>query len=243
MKYSEYNSKSKFKGSPAFYIIAACCLLAIGGASWFAAANIAKRSTDKSYGGAKSDISDFSSAESIGEPIASEPKKAENTEKHISSIPYSSSENGSLVKSEPREDNVYCMPIQGEIIKKYNDTELQYSTTYGDMRLHLGIDIACEAGTSVSACGSGKILSVEKSAELGNTVTVEHGNGITAKYASLDDVKLKTGDKVAVGDIIGTVSSVPCECADQSHLHFEVYKDGHPASPLDVLRLGSRQPN
>ena len=49
--------------------------------------------------------------------------------------------------------------------------------------------------------------------------------------------KVKAGDKVAAGDIIGSVTSIPGECADQSHLHFEITKDGHSAEPLGTLGL------
>ena len=129
------------------------------------------------------------------------------------------------------------MPVQGEIIKGYSEKVLQYSATLGDMRIHTGLDIACEEGTSVSAAGNGKVTSVDESSTLGTVMTIEHNGGITTKYASLKDVKLKAGDAVSAGDIIGTVTAVPSECADQSHLHFEAYKNGHPADPLVALGL------
>ena len=105
------------------------------------------------------------------------------------------------------------------------------------MRIHTGLDIACADGTAVSACSDGKVLSVEDTAFLGTVVTVDHGSGITAKYAALKDIKVKAGDKVAAGDIIGATASIPCECADQSHLHFEIYKDGHITEPLKALGM------
>jgi murein DD-endopeptidase MepM/ murein hydrolase activator NlpD len=132
---------------------------------------------------------------------------------------------------------VFVMPVQGEIIKPYSEKELQYSATFGDMRVHLGIDIACENGTSVSSCSNGKILNIEDNSQLGTTITIDHGNGITAKYAGLNEIKFKVGDTVSAGDIIGEVSTIPTECADQSHFHFEVYKNGHPSSPLETLHI------
>lgn len=239
MKYSEYHSKSKFKGSAAFYIIIACCLLAIGGASWFAASNISGRnSKNESSSHNSSYNSSFSSSKlnSIGD--TSSAGISENAEKHISDIPYSSDEN--TASAEPPQKNTvktYSMPVQGEIIKNYSEKELQYSATYGDMRLHSGIDIACEEGTAVSACADGTVLSAENSSELGSVVTIDHGDGIAARYAAIKDVKVKAGDKVSAGDIIGSVTAIPCECADQSHLHLEVYKDGHAAAPLETLKL------
>lgn len=239
MKYSEYHSKSKFKGSAAFYIIIACCLLAIGGASWFAASNISGRnSKNESSSHNSSYNSSFSSSKlnSIGD--TSSAGISENAEKHISDIPYSSDESTASAEA-PQKNTVktYSMPVQGEIIKNYSEKELQYSATYGDMRLHSGIDIACEEGTAVSACADGTVLSAENSSELGSVVTIDHGDGIAARYAAIKDVKVKAGDKVSAGDIIGSVTAIPCECADQSHLHLEVYKDGHAAAPLETLKL------
>lgn len=238
MNYSEYHSKSKFTGSAAFYIIIACCLIAIGGAAWFAAANINKHDEKTKGENSSYHSSENSLFESIGSmPNASNPTTSEEAGKTVSDEPYSSKEETAESTESPATAVVFSMPIQGEIIKGYSEKELQYSATFGDMRIHSGIDIACEDGTSVSSAGDGKVLSVDESGTLGTAVTVDHGNGITTKYAAIKGVKVKSGDKVSAGDIIGKVTAVPIECADQSHLHFEVYKDGHAADPLHTLGL------
>lgn len=236
MKYSEYHSKSKFTGSAAFYIVIACCLVAIGGAAWFAAANISKRNTPSKNETDSSYSSHNSIIESSSMPEISNPVTTEEAGKTVSDEPYSS---GEATESTQSTDTsvVFSMPVQGEIIKGYSEKVLQYSATLGDMRIHTGLDIACEDGTSVSAAGDGKVTSVDESSTLGTVVTIEHNGGITTKYASLKGVKLKAGDSVSAGDIIGTVTAVPSECADQSHLHFEAYKNGHAADPLVALGL------
>lgn len=238
MKYSEYHSKSKFTGSAAFYIIIACCLIAIGGAAWFAAANINKHGDSPKDESGSSYSSHNSPYESSGSmPNPSNPVTSQEAGKAVSDEPYSSKEETSESKDNPATAVIFSMPVQGEIIKGYSEKELQYSATLGDMRIHSGIDIACEDGTSVSAAGDGKVLSVDESGALGTSVTLDHGNGITTKYAALKGVKVKSGEKVSAGDIIGTVTTVPSECADQSHLHFEVCKNGHSADPLYTLGL------
>lgn len=239
MKYSESYQKSKFAGSAAFYIIIACCLLAIGGASWFAVSNINSRDDKNKNSSFESSSQPPSVSSDISSMLTpSDTGSSTGVNESVTDEPYESSKPSSeeQVSSTPPAP-VFNMPVQGELLKAYNDKELQYSATYGDMRVHSGIDIACSDGTAVSACGAGTVVSVEENAALGNVITIDHGNEITAKYASLKDVKVKAGDKVSAGDIIGSVTTIPSECADQSHLHLEVLKNGHAASPLDTLGL------
>lgn len=247
MNYDEGYKHNKGRNNAAFYIIIAVCLVLIGGIAWFAATRFNTRESGMESS-MKSDVE--SRVSSVRDKTESVISKAESgvssfvssavgAGKQVESEPYTSSqktpsENVSSVKPKAP---VYTMPVEGEVIKDYNERQLQYSATYGDMRLHMGIDIACENGTSVSACADGKIASVDESADYGKVVTIDHGNGITAKYAALSDVKFKAGDKVSAGDIIGVTVSVPSECADQSHLHFEVYKNGHAAEPKSVLGI------
>ena len=237
MKYSEYRSQSKFKGSAAFYIIIAFCLIAIGGAAWFAAASINKRDLPKTDSSEIPNSSYYSTPESDIKSYPPAVTPSEEAGKAVSDEPYSSEQTATESKEEDSYSVIFSMPVGGETIKDYSVKQLQYSATYGDMRIHTGIDIACEDGTSVSAAGHGKVTAVEESSSLGNTVTIDHGNGITTKYAALKNIKVKEGDKVTAGDIIGSVTTVPGECADQSHLHFEVFKNGHSAPPLSTLGL------
>ena len=238
MKYSEYHAKPKKRGNTAFFIVLACCLLAIGGASWFAAANISGRRVKKDKDESSSLQNPSSFISSVSEPPVS---SAESVGKSVSDEPYQPSSAESASKAEQPEEKpaaaAYTMPIEGDILKNYSEKELQYSATYGDMRIHTGIDIACEAGTMISACGAGTVTEVAENAALVVTVVIDHGNGISSKYAAVKDVKVKAGQKVAMGDIIGSTGSVPNECADQSHLHFEVLKNGHAADPLKTLGL------
>lgn len=233
LKYSEsYSGRSKKLGV-GFYIIIACCLLIIGGAAWFALSNyeggetVPKVSSDNnSYNGETS---------SYNENVTDEPREpqiTESTAQSVESEPYSQQE----IASQP-ENFSYTMPIEGEIIKDFSENQLQFSATYGDMRLHNGVDIACKNGTAVSACGDGSVKSIENDAKLGTVVTIELQSGITVKYAALENLKVKSGDKVKMGDIIGTVATVPDECNDKEHLHIEGYKDGKAVSVLEALGL------
>ena len=234
MKYTEPSSPRKKAVNTGLYVIIGLCLLLIGGASWFALRTANDTETEPEISSSKSEYSTPSTSynQSVMEPpfVSSEP-----VADTVSDQPYSS-ETETTPEKQP-EVTVFSMPVQGEILKKHSDTELQFSATYSDMRLHTGVDISCKKGTSVSACSDGKVLSIELKTTNGNVVTIDHGNGITVKYASLDDLKVKTGDDVKAGDIIGKVGTVPAECEDSEHLHLEVLKNGKNVEPLKALGL------
>ena len=103
------------------------------------------------------------------------------------------------------------------------------------MRIHAGVDIAPNSGTLVKSAGDGIITEISKSADYGTVVHIDHGNGITAKYCSLKNVTVKKDVTVNAGQAIGEIDTVPCECVDKPHLHFETFKDGKAISPFSLV--------
>ena len=127
------------------------------------------------------------------------------------------------------------MPGTGEVLKDFSNTTLQFSNTYGDMRIHAGVDIAPNSGTVVKSAGDGIITEISKSADYGTVIQVDHGNGITAKYCGLKNVTVKKDAAVTAGQALGEIDTVPCECVDKAHLHFETFKDGKAISPFSLI--------
>ena len=108
----------------------------------------------------------------------------------------------------------------------------------GKKKMHNGIDMAAFKGTKVKAAGDGVIKSVEKDVPgYGNLVEIEHATGsFISRYAHLDKIQTKVGEKVQKGDIIGTVGATGnVRGADPSHLHLELVKDGQRVDPLHYL--------
>ncbi len=110
---------------------------------------------------------------------------------------------------------------------------------YGDRRFHAGIDIGRKPdGTSINgaaivAAGSGKVISAGYRSGYGNTVILDHGNGVTTLYAHQQSggIKVSTGELVSRGERIGTVGSTGGSTAP--HLHFEVRVNGTPKNPMN----------
>lgn len=132
-----------------------------------------------------------------------------------------------------------CAPVQGETIAPYAMEVLSYNQTTRDWRVHDGIDIAAEAGTSVCAAADGEVYTVYDDPQMGTTVVIRHDGGYTTKYASLDtQVTVSAGDTVKLGDTIGTVGTTALmETALGEHVHFSVTKNDADMDPADFLSM------
>jgi murein DD-endopeptidase MepM/ murein hydrolase activator NlpD len=65
----------------------------------------------------------------------------------------------------------------------------------------------------------------------GMIVILEHMEGISSRYAHLDQFEVKAGDKVAKGQVIGRVGNTGQSTGP--HLHYEVRKEGNPVNPAE----------
>lgn len=99
-----------------------------------------------------------------------------------------------------------------------------------------GISIAIdEEPFQVLAAMSGVVAAVEVDAFSGNTVVIEHDNGLVTKYNSLADVVVEQGDEVLQGNPLGTATANESNPDAGIHLHFQVLKDGQYVNPRSLL--------
>ena len=128
-------------------------------------------------------------------------------------------------------------PLQGDVVATFSQDTLSYSQTMADWRTHEGLDIAAQAGTTVSATQSGTVTAVYQDDFLGNVVVVSHSGDLATLYANLDAAPaVAVGDTVTAGQTLGKVGhSALLETAEPSHLHFEVYENGAAVDPMEYL--------
>lgn len=125
------------------------------------------------------------------------------------------------------------MPVAGEVLAAFS---FRYEPTYGDYRLHPGIDLQAAEGTPVKAGWVGRVSGITYAPEHGYQVTVEHTQGYQTVYSNLGRVLVLDGDTVSQGQIIGTVGAPGVAEADRGpHLHLEVRHNGEPVNPVDFL--------
>ncbi|MFZ1422825.1 MAG: M23 family metallopeptidase [Saprospiraceae bacterium] len=98
-------------------------------------------------------------------------------------------------------------------------------------KMHEGIDFAAPAGTAIQATGNGRIIKIEnKSSGYGRNVLIDHGFGYQTLYAHMKEVKVRQGEKVKKGQLIGLIGSTGTSTAP--HCHYEVRYHGKPVNPV-----------
>ncbi|WP_296976855.1 murein hydrolase activator EnvC [Thermobacillus sp. ZCTH02-B1] len=101
---------------------------------------------------------------------------------------------------------------------------------------HNGIDFAAPAGTDIYAAESGTVIVAQRMSGYGNTVIIDHGNGLWTLYAHIRNggILVKAGDEVKKGQKIAEVGSTGNSTGP--HLHFEVRLNEKPVDPDSYLR-------
>ena len=130
-------------------------------------------------------------------------------------------------------------PVSGQTVSSYSMEALSYNQTTRDWRVHNGLDIAAEAGTEVCAAADGEVYTVYQDDVMGTTVVIRHIGGYTTTYASLSqELAVKAGDTVTLGQVIGTVGETALtETALGPHVHFSVTCQDVPMDPAEFLNL------
>jgi murein DD-endopeptidase MepM/ murein hydrolase activator NlpD len=103
----------------------------------------------------------------------------------------------------------------------------------GDSEFHPGQDIAAPRGTPVLAPADGRVVEAGWKNGYGQTVILEHGNGLTTRYGHLSKIEVTAGQEVRRGEQLGQVGSTGRSTGP--HLHYEVRLGELPVSPRHYL--------
>lgn len=126
---------------------------------------------------------------------------------------------------EPARAEDFIWPVENRITSLYGGR-------WG--RKHAGVDIASPIGTPVKAAKSGTVtLAKNTYGGYGKLVIIDHGDGITTRYAHNSQILAKKGQVVKQGDVIAKVGSTGHSTGP--HLHFEIRKKKKPQNPLYYL--------
>ena len=129
-----------------------------------------------------------------------------------------------------------CIPaIQPVSNKDLRKTASGYGTRidpiYKTVKFHAGMDFSANIGTPVYATGNGRVVKAGWEGLYGNCINIDHGFGYVTKYAHLNKIKVRTGQKVVRGEVIGEVGSTGKSTGP--HLHYEVHVKGQIVNPIN----------
>ena len=99
-------------------------------------------------------------------------------------------------------------------------------------KAHNGTDYSAKTGTPVVAAGNGKVTHSTYNKYNGHYVFIQHGNGIVTKYLHFSKRKVKAGQRVKQGQVIGYVGSTGM--SEAPHLHYEFLLNGVHRNPRTV---------
>ena len=94
---------------------------------------------------------------------------------------------------------------------------------------HKGVDIANRMGTPIIATADGVVTFVGAKGQLGTIIVIDHGHGVTTRFAHLDKTLKTRGERVQRGDLIAQMGNSGRSTGP--HLHYEVHLNGVPVNP------------
>lgn len=157
-------------------------------------------------------------------------KEIEAKEKAALASSSSSSSGSGIVAS----SGVYAWPVPSSriITSPYGN---RVHPIYGTVRFHSGIDIGASGGSDIIAAESGTVIlaSTGYNGGYGNYIIIDHGNGMTTRYAHCSALYVSVGQKVSRGQTIAAVGSTGASTGN--HLHFEVRVNGATQNPVNYV--------
>ena len=124
-----------------------------------------------------------------------------------------------------------------DIILKFSDSNTVYFKTLAQYKINPAVVIAAKTDEKVKAAAAGVVKSVKTDDETGTTVTVDIGSGFEVKYGQLKNLNVKTGQKIAKGEIVGHIAKpTKYYTLEGSNLYFEVTENGKSVDPLLLLK-------
>lgn len=105
---------------------------------------------------------------------------------------------------------------------------------YKTYKMHTGIDFTAPTGTPIYATGNGRVVPApDGSSGYGTHVVIDHGFGYKTLYAHMYKAKVKIGEKVKRGQLIGYIGNTGLSSGP--HLHYEVIRNGTKINPINYF--------
>lgn len=157
-------------------------------------------------------------------------KSANITEFQSKIINWIDSVKTKIIGGRTTKDNIsnnFMMPVSGKIMQGYSAAK---DSNTSKNQLNKGITIYSSINSSVKASYRGVIKEVGEDKTVGKYLVIDHGSGIETKYAHMNSIKVKKGDIVTKGEIIGDLSN---NDEGSSLLYFQLIYMGENLNPQE----------
>ena len=139
---------------------------------------------------------------------------------------------GEQVPPEPGAPGQLSWPASGRITSPFGNRVNPVTHVF---RLHAGIDIGVDSGTTVAAAADGRVIVAGwDDGGCGNMVVIDHGGRLATQYCHLSHIFVGVGQDVQRGQAIAASGSTGNSTGP--HLHFGVRVNGRPVDPMSYLR-------
>jgi murein DD-endopeptidase MepM/ murein hydrolase activator NlpD len=127
----------------------------------------------------------------------------------------------------------FLRPTSGRVSTVFG-VQRYYNGVFANDYYHRGVDYATGTGTPVIAPAAGRIALVGRESEgfrvHGNTIGIDHGQGVLSIFIHLHQITVQEGDFVQAGQTVGTVGSTGSSTGP--HLHWGLYVNGQAVDPV-----------
>ena len=151
----------------------------------------------------------------------------------------STSMDETFVMMEDQLDRMEAMPsiypVGGRLSSPYNRN--RFHPVHRKYLPHWGIDVSAVFGTPIIASGGGIVTFAGQMQGYGYMVEIDHGYGVTSRYAHASKLLVYKGKRVQRKEVIAHVGSTGT--SDAPHLHFEILENGQAVNPLKYMLPGA----
>ncbi len=126
----------------------------------------------------------------------------------------------------------FINPCEGEIVTKFG---VQRIINKIPKNSHTGVDVSAKEGDAVLAPNNGVAVLIDDQFFSGNSIVLDHGQGIYTMFFHLSKVLIRPGQTVTKGEVIGLVGSTGRSTG--AHLHWGVRIQGARVNPIELLQL------
>lgn len=142
------------------------------------------------------------------------------------------------------EKNRRLKEVLASLPKSLPMTSYEFSSGYG-VRLHpvtgkpdfhSGLDMRPGDNAQVNSTMAGKVVLARYNGNYGNTVIIDHGQGIQTLYAHLSKIQVNEGEQIGEGKLLGVAGNSGMSTG--VHLHYEIIVDNKPINPAKVIASG-----